>query len=150
MQKRRVEKGSGDDYGVMTVVKREEAVRLLGGEDELKRALDGTMLDGGEEIKFRHQLLQEYFTAVALEEQLGKCKGSELWPAEKWWERSGWEETAVLLVGLSKDYEKAIRWLEEAQPEVAAKCLLESGLEWEQQERIKRELKWGERWRKRM
>jgi serine/threonine protein kinase/formylglycine-generating enzyme required for sulfatase activity len=150
MQKRRVEKGSGDDYGVMTVVKREEAVRLLGGEDELKRALDGTMLDGGEEIKFRHQLLQEYFTAVALEEQLGKLKESELWPAEKWWERSGWEETAVLLVGLSKDYEKAIRWLEEAQPEVAAKCLLESGLEWEQQERIKRELKWGERWRKRM
>jgi hypothetical protein len=61
-------------------------------------------------------------TAVATAE------GDELWPRARWWQRSGWEEAAVLLAGLySDDCWPVIDWLKDAQPEVAARCLLESG-----------------------
>ena len=60
----------------------------------------------------------------------GTLSPIQLWPAERWWERSGWEEAVVLLAGLfPKDCAPVIRWLADAQPEVAAQCLLESGAE---------------------
>jgi hypothetical protein len=40
---------------------------------------------------------------------------AQLWPPERWWERSGWEESAVLLAGLfSDDCTPVIRWLRDA------------------------------------
>jgi hypothetical protein len=115
--------------GVLTVVERREAEGALGG-GVLKKALDSTILEGGEELRFRHQLLQEYFTARAMRERLGLLSAGELWPVGQWWERTGWEESAVLLAGLyGEDCRPVVRWLGEAQPEVAARCVLESGAE---------------------
>jgi hypothetical protein len=42
--------------------------------------------------------------------------------------RSGWEESTVLLAGLyAEDSTPVIRWLKDAQPEFAARCIAESG-----------------------
>jgi hypothetical protein len=134
MQTRRIVKAGieGSDAGVLTVVSREEAVRVLGGETLVKKAEDATVLEGLAEIRFRHQLLQEYFTALGLKRRFeqGALSPTQLWLAERWWERSGWEEAVVLLAGLfPEDCAPVIRWLADAQPEVAAQCLLESGAE---------------------
>ena len=134
MQTRRIaEAGAeGSDAGVLTVVARQEAVEVLGGENLVKRAEDATVLEGQAEIRFRHQLLQEYFTALGLKRRFeqGTLSPARLWPAERWWARSGWEEAVVLLAGLfPEDCAPVIRWLADAQPEVAAQCLLESGAE---------------------
>jgi hypothetical protein len=68
MQTRRIaEAGAeGSDAGVLTVVPRDKTVWMLGGEIFVKKAEDATILEGPAEIRFRHQLLQEYFTALGL------------------------------------------------------------------------------------
>ncbi|MEJ2389456.1 MAG: SUMF1/EgtB/PvdO family nonheme iron enzyme, partial [Chromatiaceae bacterium] len=123
--------GASQDLGVLTVLPREAAVKALGGHVLLKKAEDATLLEGNAEVRFRHQLLQEYFTATAVQsriEETPALQAAELWPVERWWERSGWEESAVLLAGLhSDDCTPVIRWLRDAQPEVAAQCIRESG-----------------------
>lgn len=134
MQTRRIaEAGAeGSDAGVLTVVARDEAVGVLGGKNPVKKAEDATVLEGPAEIRFRHQLLQAYFTALGLKRRFeqGTLSLTQLWPAERWWVRSGWEEAVILLAGLfPEDCAPVIRWLADAQPEVAAQCLLESGAE---------------------
>ncbi len=115
--------------GVLTRFPRSTVIQFL-GDGGLKTALDCTLLEGGDELRFRHQLLQEYFTAQALQSHLQDKEASELWPPERWWERSGWEETAVLMAGFhAGDCTSVIHWLAEAQPEVAGQCILESGAE---------------------
>ena len=134
MQTRRIaESGAeGSDAGVLTVVASDEAVGVLGEKTLVKKAEDATVLEGQAEIRFRHQLLQEYFTALSLKQRFEQdtLSPTQLWPAERWWARSGWEEAVVLLAGLfPEDCMPVIRWLADAQPEVAAQCLLESGAE---------------------
>ncbi|MFY9972637.1 MAG: SUMF1/EgtB/PvdO family nonheme iron enzyme, partial [Chromatiaceae bacterium] len=122
--------GAPQDLGVLTVLPREAAVQALGGEALLKKVEDATLLEGNAEVRFRHQLLQEYFTASAMQQRIAaqRLSPDQLWPTGRWWERSGWEESAVLLAGLHPDdCAPVIRWLRDAQPEVAAQCILESG-----------------------
>jgi len=128
MQRKRVDSGEGSDYGVLTAAPSTQAAETLGGSGQLRKALDATFLEGEGEVRFRHQLLQEYFTAKALVEQMPSMRASELWPEDRWWERSGWEETLKLLAGLyGEDCTPVVRWLVHAQPEVAMECLEESG-----------------------
>lgn len=146
MQGERLDEGATAeaDFGVLTVVSRDLTLGEIGGEALLKRAEDATLLEGGGEIRFRHQLLQEYFTASALRSQIQDAPpllAAALWPAQRWWERSGWEEAAVLLAGLySDDCAPVLRWLEDAQPEVCAQCVLESGAAIADREALFREL----------
>jgi hypothetical protein len=146
MQGERLEQGEevGGDFGVLTVIPRDIALKELGSEALLKKAEDATLLEGNDEIRFRHQLLQEYFTASALRfhiEDTPPLRADELWPANRWWDRSGWEESAVLLAGLHReDCTPVMRWLKEAQPEVAAQCFLESGAEIADRDGLLREL----------
>jgi len=78
----------------------------------------------GWEIRFRHQLLQEYSTACAIQAHIDdilRMRVAELWPVERWWERSGWEESAMLLAGLyADDCTPIVCLLRDAQPKVAA------------------------------
>jgi hypothetical protein len=128
MQRERI--GTGEDTGVLTVVSRAAAIDVLGSEALLKKALDGTLLEGTSELRFRHQLLQEYFTAQSLQARLKETKAQELWPPDRWWERTGWEEAAILLAGLhAEDCTPVIRWLADAQPDLAADCVKKSGAE---------------------
>jgi hypothetical protein len=135
MQTRRIEESGAErtgDAGVLTAVSRQEAVGVLGNESLVKKAEDATVLEGQAEIRFRHQLLQEYFMALVLKRQFeqGSLSAARLWPADRWWARSGWEEAAVLLAGLfPEDCAPIIHWLTDAQPEVTVQCLLESGAE---------------------
>ena len=124
-----------------TVVSRTVTIEALGGEELLKKALDSTLLEGDGELRFRHQLFQEYFAALALRGRLGSIPAVELWRAERWWERSGWEETVVLLAGLhAEDCTPVVRWLATAQPDVTAQCIAEGGAELADRQGLFREL----------
>lgn len=138
MQRKRIKDREVDegDFGVLTLISRKAALRVFKSERLLKKALDTTLLEvrketgpvGQKRVRFRHQLMQEFFTAQALKRRLKRKQASELWPTDRWWKRSGWEEVSILLAGLhSNDCRPVIRWLAEAQPEVAAQCIVESG-----------------------
>jgi hypothetical protein len=143
MQRARIAAGPrhSGDFGVLTVISREDARQHLGGEQPLKQALDATLLEGSTEVRFRHQLLQEYFTALALQQRLQSTAATELWPGESWWKRHGWEEVAVLLAGLdSDDCTDIVRWLATAQPDVAATCIRHSGANIRDEQALRAEL----------
>jgi len=127
MQTRRAAAADGDSEAG-TVLPRTEAAQWL-GERLLPRAAAASLLDvGGRDLRFSHQLLQEYFTARGLRSRLerGDLAAEELWP--RCWERGGWEEAAVLLTGFhADDCTKVVDWLAQAHPETAAQCVLDSG-----------------------
>jgi formylglycine-generating enzyme required for sulfatase activity len=107
-----------------------ERVRELIGARLLELALSANLLSGDEEIRFAHQLLQEYFTAIYMEEEISsdRLKATQIWPAESWWERTNWEVATRLLAGLhTDDCSKVVNWVAEANPEVAAECIVLSG-----------------------
>ena len=88
-----------------------------------------TLLDTTEtRVRFYHQLLQEYFAARALGRQV--AAGLDLapyWPAERWWEPSGWEETAILLAGVEAS--PLLAKLTPLNPILAGRCLVEGEAE---------------------
>lgn len=94
----------------------------------LTAAAGATLLDlSGGQVRFVHQLIQEYFAALAWQSQF--AAGDDLrryWP-DGWTTPSGWEETAVLLAGLLPDMTAFITQLLPANPPLAARCVAESG-----------------------
>lgn len=79
-------------------------------------------------IRFRHQLLQEYFAAQILRQSLDQGQTAQYyWHPNSWWLPTGWEETAILLTGVHESPEKVIHWLQEANPELARRCFTEGG-----------------------
>ncbi|MCX7110024.1 MAG: TIR domain-containing protein [Proteobacteria bacterium] len=101
LQSRR--KSKDDDTEAFTVLSRADAVEWV-DDRLLYRAAAASLLDVGErEVRFTHQLLQEYFTARVLRSRLerGELPAENLWPNT--WERTGWEESAVLLAGFYAD-----------------------------------------------
>ena len=106
-----------------------EALRYLGNEESLYQAKSANILMGNDQVRFTHQLLQEYFAARRLDVEMQKgTPATRFWPPDRWWEPQGWEETAILLAGLySDDCTRVIEWLREANPELTARCVLESG-----------------------
>ncbi|MFZ4629860.1 MAG: SUMF1/EgtB/PvdO family nonheme iron enzyme, partial [Blastocatellia bacterium] len=105
-------------------------VRELIGGRLLELALSANLLSGEEEVRFAHQLLQEYFTAIYMEGEIasGRLEATEIWPAESWWERTNWEVATRLLAGLhTDDCSPVVKWVAAANPEVAAECVVLSG-----------------------
>jgi hypothetical protein len=113
-----------------TSVDRETALSLLGGEKMLHLAASENLLQVGEHVRFTHQLLQEFFAAYALDQERLKGKpATEFWPSTQWWKPVGWEETSVLLAGLYNDDPLAVlNWLRDSNPELAARCLIDGGI----------------------
>jgi hypothetical protein len=100
------------------------------GERLLRLAHSASLLSLGDPVRFTHQLLQEYFAACWLDAKLraDKLPAAQLWKPGNWWERNNWEEAAILLAGLySDDCTPVVKWLADAQPEIAAQCLTRSG-----------------------
>jgi len=98
----------------------------------VKAATDANILvsEGGE-IKFTHQLLQEYFAAhVLLEAMNRKNSPSDFWDGN-WWETSTWRETTVILGELlgngAKGANAVARWLAPVSPEFALQVILRNG-----------------------
>ena len=120
----------GGDAGVLTSLPLAQAKASL-GDTGLKQAIGAGMLDAGADVRFKHQLLQEYFTALGMRERFlrGQLDAVTLWPKQQWWRRSGWEEATVLLAGLFEDDPMTmVDCLSTAQPEVLAQCLLDGGM----------------------
>ncbi|MFN0112015.1 MAG: SUMF1/EgtB/PvdO family nonheme iron enzyme [Blastocatellia bacterium] len=100
------------------------------GERLLYLAGSASILSVGEQVRFTHQLLQEYFAAKFMDGEIrvGRLKATDIWRPESWWQRTNWEEAAVLLAGLySDDCSRVVEWIAEANPEVAAQCVVRSG-----------------------
>ncbi len=80
-------------------------------------------------VRFSHQLLQEYFAAYEMDEDIKRgVLAQKFWPNEKWWEPTGWEETAMLLAGIQGDATKIVEWLAPIHPTLAFFCATESGV----------------------
>jgi formylglycine-generating enzyme required for sulfatase activity len=126
MQVQRV--GSADD-NALTVLALSAVQPLLPGR-LLYLAGSTSLLSIGAEVRFTHQLLQEYFAARYMQNEVGSGRllATALWQPARWWERTNWEEATILLAGLySDDCTPILDWLADAQPEVAAQCITRSG-----------------------
>ena len=77
-------------------------------------------------MRFTHQLLQEYFAAVEVGEDLDRgVLASRYWSEDAWWRPTGWEETVLFLAGMPSRREKVIEWLSAVQPELAYRCAVD-------------------------
>ncbi len=126
MQVRRAKDDAGD---ALTVLAKAEVSAIL-NERQLYLAGSASILSVGEQVRFTHQLLQEYFAAHFMDCEIlaDRLKAKEIWPPDQWWERTNWEEAAILLAGLySDDCTTVAEWIAEANPEVAAQCIVRSG-----------------------
>lgn len=129
MQIRRAPDDKDDAGGALTVLPEDEVNAIL-GERMLYLAGSASILSVGEQVRFTHQLLQEYFAAkhMDIEFRAGRLKAADIWPPDRWWERTNWEEAGILLAGLySDDCTPIVEWVAEANPEVAARCVTLSG-----------------------
>jgi hypothetical protein len=98
---------------VQTTLPREQALTFL-DEEGLWCCARANLLDRGDDIRFSHQLLQEYFTALMMAEKFkqGQLDSAQLWPHDRFWQTSGWEEATVLLTGFyPEDCSPVLRWL---------------------------------------
>jgi hypothetical protein len=94
-------------------------------------AASASLIERGAKVRFVHQLLQEYFAAYEMGEDLQRgVPAGKYWPDRRdmhWSAPTGWEETAVLLAGMQGDSTAVVRWLTPVQPTLAYRCATESG-----------------------
>lgn len=86
----------------------------------------------GSDLRFTHQLLQEYLASrLLLDASQGRRPAADFWPAERWWERSGWEVVAEIAAescaGDAAGQIWLIAWIAEANPEVAEQIWRHAG-----------------------
>ena len=125
---------AGDASLAQTTLPRDAARRFLSA-TQLYQAASATLLLAGDEVRFAHQLLQEYFAARGMRRRIfeadegqPRLRAAEIWPPDRWWQPTNWEEATILLAGLSSDDCSAVLdWVADANPEVAARCIVESG-----------------------
>ena len=116
--------------GGATALPRTEILPALLTERELYLAASANLLSAGSEIRFTHQLLQEYFTARRMQTDIaaGALRAGAIWTPPQWWQRTNWEEATVLLAGLhSADCTPVVEWVADANPDVAAQCIVRGG-----------------------
>jgi formylglycine-generating enzyme required for sulfatase activity len=131
MQTRRSKEARGAVLTVLTELPKAEALNFL-NEQLLYLAGSASILNIGEQVRFPHQLLQEYFAArcmdIKIRTENREFVAYDIWPPERWWERTNWEEAAILLAGLySNDCTPVVDWVAQGNPEVAAQCIVRSG-----------------------
>lgn len=91
-------------------------------------AARATIIERGEQVYFVHQLLQEYFAAFKVKEDIQRgVSASQYFPNDEWWLQTGWEETVLLLAGMEGDASQLVEWLTPVQPTLAYRCATESG-----------------------
>jgi predicted NACHT family NTPase len=76
----------GGDGNALTALPAAQAGRIL-SERLLYLAGSASLLSVGDEVRFTHQLLQEYFAArhMQAEVEAGRLRAGELWEADRWW-----------------------------------------------------------------
>jgi formylglycine-generating enzyme required for sulfatase activity len=80
-------------------------------------------------VRFSHQLLQEFFTAQSFGERIfNGLKASDLWLPESWWEPNGWEEAAKLAADYEADPSDFLQWLAAGNPRLAVEIARDQSL----------------------
>lgn len=136
--------GREGDMGAGTSLDRATARSVL-NDRLLYLAISTSILIIDDEVRFSHQLLQEYFAARYMDGEIkaGRLRAADLWLWHRWWERTNWEEAAVLLAGLSSDdWPPVLDWMADANPEVAALCIARSGAHTPEEMKIRLRDKW--------
>lgn len=91
-------------------------------------ATNATLLEWRDHtVRFVHQLLQDYFAALALHQKWQAGAPLDLYCSPDWSEPSGWEETFVLLAGFTPDLAALVSDLLPVNPPLAARCMAEGG-----------------------
>jgi hypothetical protein len=97
-------------------------------------SIDASVLQrAGDDLRFSHQLLQEALASRVLRQasDSGSTLAANFWPAARWWQRNGWEVVAEIAAeGCAGDEEalwRLVRWLAQAQPEVACNAWRRAG-----------------------
>ncbi len=91
-------------------------------------AASATLLDrSGGQVRFVHQLMQEYFAARALGAGLQAGVDLRAYWADGWTEPGGWEETVILVGGLTPDLTPLVEQLLPVHPVLAVRVIVESG-----------------------
>ncbi|MBE2272227.1 MAG: TIR domain-containing protein, partial [Anaerolinea sp.] len=90
MQIHRAAREAGNALTVLPLDK----VKVLLTDRLLYLAVSTSILTSGEEVRFSHQLLQEYFAARYMDTEIkaGRLKATDIWKPDTWWERTNWEE----------------------------------------------------------
>jgi formylglycine-generating enzyme required for sulfatase activity len=118
---------SVDDGWACRVI--QEALPSEDAEQLLYLAASASIIEHGKTVRFVHQLLQEFFAAYEMGEDMRRgVPATKYWPSEQWWEPTGWEETALLLAGMGDESTQVIRWLTPMHPTLAYRCATESGV----------------------
>lgn len=108
-----------------TTLKREA---IIEDQDLLRAALDATMLvRDGDDIRFAHQLLQEYFTASTVALKMYAKEDSNELLGDSWWQLNIWRETALMVAEFTDEVERAAHWFGEASPPLAIEILQRLG-----------------------
>ncbi|MBA3531841.1 MAG: NACHT domain-containing protein, partial [Ardenticatenales bacterium] len=85
----------------------------------------------GEDIRFSHQLLQEYFAARTLLEAMDGGEPPLRFFGKTWWEAGVWRETTVILGEFlgegARGPNRVAQWLAPVSPEVALQVILRNG-----------------------
>jgi formylglycine-generating enzyme required for sulfatase activity/energy-coupling factor transporter ATP-binding protein EcfA2 len=117
------------ETGSSTAVPRAMVKESL-SEPELYLALNTTLLEGEDTISFSHELLNEYCAALHLKRKIQDGDtANRYWNTENWWEHNTkWDEAVILLAGMfENDCTVIVNWLGDANPNLAERCITESG-----------------------
>ncbi len=123
-----------------TVISAADALKAVERPDAaalLRAATDANILSAqGDELRFAHQLLQEYFAAKILLEKMAADEAehshrrvAELFDSA-WWDAGVWRETLVILgefLGGARGANQAARWLAGISPETALDVIERNG-----------------------
>jgi formylglycine-generating enzyme required for sulfatase activity len=91
-------------------------------------AVSASILEQTATVRFSHQLLQEYFAAYEMGEDMRRgVPATKYFPTDDWWQPTGWEESAILLAGMEGNATRVVQWLTPVQPDLAYKVATESG-----------------------
>lgn len=72
------------------------------------------------QVRFMHQLLQEFFTAQSFKEHREQgWQAEQIWLKANWWEANGWEEAAKLAAEYEAEPSSFLQWLAAANPKLA-------------------------------
>jgi formylglycine-generating enzyme required for sulfatase activity len=105
-----------------------EAMSAHDAELLLYFAANASIIEWGSTVRFTHQLLQEYFAAYEMGEDLRRgVPATKYFMDDDWWKPTGWEETALFLAGMQGNATSVVRWLTPVQPTLAYRCATESG-----------------------
>ena len=80
-------------------------------------------------LKFRHQLMQEFFACLALIDEMKSGRSAtQLLKTENWWDPSPWDEAVVLAAAVQGDASVLVAWLTPVNPSLAFRCVNEPGV----------------------